>query len=155
MQPASKIASVHATNGRLIALIHRGAALSSARRYPLPRSPALLPTLVDVHQGFPTVPAPRARAGWRQAGAPPEEEANAEGAQDDSDERSSQLDLLDALDQDGDERTQRRDADGGVEDRRDDVERQAERGGRRGGEHGERDSRRRGGAPRRGGGAEG
>src|SRR6267143_4851604 len=100
----------------------------------LSRWPPLLPALVHIHQRLPAVAAARARPRGRQAGPPPEQKADAQGDQDDGDEWSSQLDLLDALDEDGDERAERGDADGCVKDRRDDVERQAERGGHRGGE---------------------
>src|SRR3982074_753042 len=69
-----------------------------------PGSAALLPALVDVHQRLPPVTAARAWPGRRQARAPPEQQADAQGDQDDGDERSSPLDLLDALDEDRDER---------------------------------------------------
>jgi len=64
---------------------------------------------------------PRARR-W-QARSPPQEQTNAQRDQDDGDDRPGQLDLLDALDQDGDERAQRRDADEPIKEGRDDVER--------------------------------
>ena len=114
--------------------------LSSAR-LALPRSPAFLPALVHVHQGLPSVAAARARPRRRQTRPPPEQEADAQGDHDGGDDRASQLDLLDALDQDGDERAQRGDADSGVEGRRDLLKGQAKCGGSGGGEHREGDPR--------------
>ena len=65
----------------------------------------------------------RPRPGRRQASSPPEKQTDAQRDQNDGDDRPVQLDLLDALDQDGDESAQRRDADEGIEEGRDDVER--------------------------------
>src|SRR6202165_2930852 len=115
----------------------------------LPGSPAFSQSLVHVHQRLAAMAAARARPGRREARAPPEQKANTQGNQDDSDERSSQLDLLDALDEDGHEGTQRRDTDGDVEARRDDMEGKAKRGRGRGSEPRERDPRRRGATPGR------
>src|SRR2546430_170771 len=117
-------------------------AISAKRRPPLLR-PSLAPLepLVDVHQRLAPVAAARPWPGRWQAGPPPEEEADAQRDQDDSDDRSGQLGLLDALDQDGHERTQRGDADGGVEERGDHVEGQPKRGSGGGGEHRQRDPR--------------
>jgi hypothetical protein len=67
--------------------------------------------------------AARTRPRRRQARSPPQQETNAQRDQDDGDDRPGQLDLLDALDQDGDERAQRRNADEHIEEGRDDVER--------------------------------
>jgi len=64
----------------------------------------------------------RTRPGRGKARSPPEQEADAKSDQNDRDDRASQLDLLDALDQDGDERAQSRDANKDVEEGRNHME---------------------------------